>query len=265
MLYASLYALATPAIAMTYANTYGRFGVTDNLCDLSFAAVDASGHPAAMAAASLAQYFGVGNGVPPSAPIQVINNANPGGALNSPISMSPSTALADYNVDAALCQRALWTGSDANAQRVQKGVSETLRTANLHGKPAIIVHGRSDGLIPVPFTSRPYFGQNRGGSSYIEVTNAQHFDAFIDNAALPGYDSLFVPLHYYFVQAMDRMYANLRNRTPLPASQVVRTIPRGGTPGKAPALTSANVPPMVDTPAAGNAITYADGTVTIPD
>ena len=77
------------------------------------------------------------------------------------------------------------------------------------------MHGRNDGLIPVSFTSRPYFGQNRiveGAASklsYIEVTNAQHFDAFIDNAALPGYDSMFVPLHYYYVQAMDRMWAHL--------------------------------------------------------
>ena len=87
--------------------------------------------------------------------------------------------------------------------------------ANLHGKPAIIVAGRSDALIPVNMNARPYYGQNQlveGAASklvYIEVEYAQHFDAFIDNAALPGYDSNFVPLHYYFIQAMDRMWAYL--------------------------------------------------------
>jgi len=123
----------------------------------------------------------------------------------------------------------------------------------------------------VPFTSRPYFGLNNiveGSASqltYIEVTNAQHFDTFIDNAAVPGYDSLFVPLHYYFVKAMDAMYARLKSNTALPPSQVVRTVPRGGTPGAAPALTAANVPPMSAAPTAGNQITFSNNTVTIPD
>ena len=39
----------------------------------------------------------------------------------------------------------------------------------------------------------------------------------------------------------------------LPPSQVVRTTPRGGTPGAAPAITAANVPPTSAAPAAGNA------------
>ena len=43
-----------------------------------------------------------------------------------------------------------------------------------------------------------------------------------------------MPLHLYFNQAMDPMYDHLKNGTALPASQVVRTTPRGGTPGAAP-------------------------------
>ena len=64
---------------------------------------------------------------------------------------------------------------------------------------------------------------------------------------------------------MDAMYAKLKNKTALPPSQVVRTIPRGGTPGAAPAITVANVPSMSATPAAGNQITFSGNTVTIPD
>ena len=271
VLQASLYALATPAIAATYSNSYGRFSVLDNLCGLSFAATDATNKPVAIAPAALAVIFGTANGVPPGGGVNVVNNLSPGGALRDPVSISPSTGLLDFDIDAAICQRKLFTGSDANATRVKAGINELLRTANLHGKPAIIVHGRSDALIPVTFTSRPYFGQNKiveGAASqltYIEVTNAQHFDTFIDNAAVPGYDSLFVPLHYYFVKAMDAMYARLKSNTPLPPPQVVRTVPRGGTPGAAPALTLANVPPISAAPAAGNQITFSNNTVTIPD
>jgi hydroxybutyrate-dimer hydrolase len=270
-LHATHYTQATPPIAMTYANTYGKFGVADNLCGLSFAGVDAAGKPAPLSAAGLAQIFGTGNGVPPNSGVQIINNNNAAGAINSPLSVSPSTGLQDYNLDAAICQRNLITGTDANAVRVQNGIKEVLRTANLRGKPAIIVHGRADTLVPPAFTSRPYFGQNKiteGAASklvYIEVTNAQHFDAFIDNAALPGYDSNLVPLHYYYVQAMDRMWAHLTQSVPLPPSQVVRTVPRGGVAGAAPLITTLNVPPISSTPAAADQITFAGTTVTIPD
>ena len=271
IIHSSHYRFATPPVVMAYANTYGRFGVADNLCGFSYAATDASGKPVALAAASLAQIFGPFNGVGLSAGINIVNNLSPGGPLVDLASSSPSTGITDLNVDGAICQRNLWTGSDANAVREQNGVKEILRTGNLRGKPAIIVAGRADTLVPVNMNARPYFGQNKiveGASSklsYIEVTNAQHFDAFIDNAALPGYDSNFVPLHYYFIQAMDRMWANLTQNVPLPPSQLVRTTPRGGTPGAAPAITTANVPPISSTPAPGDVITFSNNTVTIPD
>ncbi len=270
-LHASHFTLAYPPVVTTYAIAYGRFGVADNLCGLSFAATDASGKPIPVAAAALAQTFGTGSGVPPMSTINIVNNNNPAGPLNNPISVSPSTGLQDYNIDAAICMRNLWIGNDANALRVQNGVKETLRSANLHGKPAIIVAGRSDAHVPVNFNGRPYFGQNRiveGSSSklsYIEVANAQHFEAFIDNPALPGYDSAFVPLHYYLLQALDLVYANLSAGAPLPPSQLVRTTPRGGAPGAAPAITTANVPPISMSPPVGDQITFSNNTVTVPD
>ncbi|MEP7208650.1 MAG: D-(-)-3-hydroxybutyrate oligomer hydrolase [Casimicrobiaceae bacterium] len=268
---ATHYTLAVPAVTISYANAYGRFGPADNLCGLSFAGVDATGAPAPLSAAALAQIFGTGNGVPPTGGTQIINNNSVGGPLNNPISVSPSTGKQDYNIDAAICLRNLWTGTDANAVRVQNGVKETLRTANLHGKPAIIVAGRADALVPVNFNARPYFGQNKmvEGSasklSYIEVTNAQHFDTFIDNGAVPGYDAAFVPLHYYFIQAMDLMWANLTQNAVLPPSQVVRTTPRGGAPGAAPVIGPANVPPISKNPAAADQITFSNNTVVVPD
>jgi len=271
LLHASHYAFVTPAIAMTYANSYGRFSVKDNVCGLSFGATDGTGKPVALGATALAQSFGSSSGVPPTIGINIINNNAPGGPVNSPASVSPSTGLLDFNIDAATCQRNLWTGTDAGATRVQAGVKDVYRTANLRGKPAIIVHGRADTLIPVSFSSRPYYGQNKiveGATSkltYIEVTNAQHFDTFISNPAFAGYDSMFIPLHYYFNKAMDAMYAQLTNNVPLPPAQVVRTIPRGGTPGSAPLITTANVPPISASPAAANQITFSGTTLTIPD
>jgi hydroxybutyrate-dimer hydrolase len=122
----------------------------------------------------------------------------------------------------------------------------------------------------VNHASRAYLALNRSveaGSqlNYYEVTNAQHFDAFIGNAALPGFDTRFIPLHRYFIQAMDLMYARLKTGAALPASQVVRTSPRGGAPGAAPAITTANVPPISATPAAADAITYSSNVLSVPD
>ena len=271
LLHASHYAFATPPVVATYANSYGRFSVADNLCGYSYAATDAANKPTALAPAALAQIFGPFNGVGLSAGINIVNNLSPGGPLRDPASISPSSGVLDFNADGANCHRNLWVGTDANAGRVKTGVAETLRTANLHGKPAIIVAGRADALIPVNMNARPYYGQNKlveGAASklvYVEVEYAQHFDAFIDNAGLPGYDSNFVPLHYYFIQAMDRMWAYLTSGTPLPPSQLVRTTPRGGAPGAAPQITTANVPPISSTPPVADQIFFSGNTVTVPD
>ena len=152
--------------------------------------------------------------------------------------------------------------------RVKQGLSEVLRSANLQGKPALIVHGRADTLVPVAFTSRPYFGLNKiveGANSklsYIEVANSQHFDAFL---GFPGYNARLVPLHRYFIQAMDMMYANLKTGAALPQSQVVRAVPRGLTGAVANPITAANVPPIKTVPALADQITFANNVVTIAD
>ena len=266
----SHYAFATLSVTLTYANSYARASVRDNLCGYSFGAAPVAGVPALLPATAAAQLFGTGNGVPPTSGINILNNNSVGGTANDAASVSPSTGLADFNVDGALCLRELWTGTSAQAQAVRSNVDAVKRSGNLRGKPAIIVHGRSDTLVPVNHTSRPYYALNKqvdSGSrlAYYEVTNAQHFDAFIDNAALGGYDSRAVPLHRYFNQAMDLMYNHLKSNAAIPPSQVVRTTPRGGTPGAAPAITAANVPPIAATPAQGDLITFSNNTLTIPD
>ncbi len=263
-LHASLYAFASPAIAVTYANTYGRDGVEDNLCGFSFAATP-TGVPAPLATANAAQMWAASNGIPPSNGVNIVNNASVGGPLLDSISVTPSTGRQDFNYDGAACLRNL-----LNDSAVRTGMDQVKRSGVLRGKPAAIVHGRDDGLVPVNHSSRAYYAQNKTFEPtsrlvYYEVTNAQHFDAFIGNAALPGYDTRYVPLHRYFNQAMDLVYDNLRNGTPLPPSQVVRTTPRGGAPGAAPPITPSNVPPIVPNPAGADLITFSGNTLTIPD
>jgi hydroxybutyrate-dimer hydrolase len=131
--------------------------------------------------------------------------------------------------------------------------------------PAVFVTGRNDGILPPNFASRAYFGLNnvvdgsRSSLRYYEVTNAQHLDSFNQ---FPGYNDKYIPLHRYFIQAMDLMYAHLRSGRALPPSQVVHTIPRGPA---APPITPANVPPIQDAPPAANVITFTGGQVRIPN
>ena len=263
------YSYVPQSISVTYANAYGRFSVADNLCGFSFAAVDATGAPAPLAATAEAVLFGTSNGIPPTGGISLINNA---------ANLEDRASTPDQDLAGALCLRALATGHDPatgavlpgprlfQTFRILEGVAEVLATGNLHGVPAIVVTGRSDDILPPNFASRAYFGLNkdvegrRSRLHYYEVTNAQHLDNII---ALPGFDTTLVPLHHYFVEAMDLMYAHLRNGAPLPESQVVHTTPRGGTPGAAPPLTLANVPPISTSPGA-NAITFGGGAVNIP-
>jgi hydroxybutyrate-dimer hydrolase len=268
LLQASHFLFASPAIAVTYANTYGRFGVNDNLCGFSFGAADAAGVPVAAAPAAIAQYFGTGNGVPPSGALALIYNNGATGPRNFGASISPSTGQFDFAFDGANCLRQLWTGSGPDAARVHAGVAEVYRGANLRGKPAIVVQGRNDTLIPANFSSRPYVLRNQlveGAASqlrYVEVTNAQHFDAFLPFA---GYDTRFVPLHVYYNRALDAMWAHLKAGTALPASQVVRTTPRGGVAGAAPAIDAANLPAIAAAPSAADAITISGNTLHVPD
>ena len=267
------------SISVTYNNTYGRFSVLDNLCNYSLAANAgvAGGPPVPLAAANEAQIFGTSNGIPPTSGVALINNAAPGGPKED------RGSTPNQNLDGALCLRAIATDKDPitgapltgaqsdQARRVRQGVEDILATGRLHRTPAIFVTGRNDGILPPNFTSRAYFGLNNvvdGSLSslrYYEVTNAHHLDSFNQFGkigSLSGYNELFIPLHRYFIQAMDLMYDHVRNGRPLPPSQVVHTTPRGAG---APPITAANVPPISDSPPASALITFTGGQVNIPN
>lgn len=278
------YALGNgPILSAMYPVSYGRFPVEANVCNTSFAAVNATGVPVAVSPTALAQSFATANGTANGTPATVVYNDSVGGAKAWQFAVSPSTGVADLGLDNALCQRALVTGADpvsgaaltaattptkAQSDAVRAGIAEVVLNGNLRGKPTIIVSGRSDALVPVNNNSRAYAAYNKvveGAASklrYVEVTNGQHFDTFLP---FSGFDTRFVPLHPYFNQAMDAMYAHLQSGAALPPSQVVRTTPRGGVPGAAPAITAANVPPFVAAPAAANQIGFAGTSLSVPN
>jgi hydroxybutyrate-dimer hydrolase len=269
------FANVSQSISVTYANAYGRFSVLDNLCaySLAAAAVGGGGSPGPLAAATEAQIFGTSNGIPPTSGIALINNAATGGPKED------RGSTPNQNLDGALCLRSLATGKNAvtgaplaglqedQADRIAEGAEEILATGKLHRIPAIFVTGRNDGILPPNFASRAYFGLNNvvdGSASalhYYEVTNAHHLDSFNQFA---GYNSMYIPLHRYFIQAMDIMYDHLKNGRPLPPSQVVHTTPRGaGAP--VPPITASNVPPIADAPPPGALITFTAHQVRIPE
>ena len=247
---------AVPAVAVTYADAYAKASVTANLCNFSFGTTSAAGAAGVSPAVSpMLTVFGNGNGVPPTNGINLVFASGAGAADHR-------LATADGSYAGASCLRTLWTNGTLTSS------VEAIRVnANLHGKPAIIVQGRADALVPINHASRPYLGLNQlseGGASklsFYEVTNAQHFDAFLGVA---GFDSRFVPLHYYNLQALNLMWSHLKNGTPLPPSQVIHTTPRGGTAGAAPALTTANLPSIAASPGV-NAITVSNGAVNVPN
>ena len=275
----SMFRFATNAIAVTYVNAAGRFSVTDNLCGFSFANTDAVGNVAPQLAVLQAGLFASGNGVPPTTGVNIVYNPSVGGAKLDFLAISPSTGVADFALDGALCLRGLVTGKDpvtrsplagqakAQSDRVRAGIAEVKLSGNLRAwRPAVIVAGRNDALLPVNHASRAYVARSQaehaGRLSYIEVTNAQHFDSFIALGPLLGYDTRFVPLHPYLFRALDAVWANLKQGTALPPSQVVRTTPRATS---VTPISAANVPNFVAEPLPADRIAMEGRTLVVPD
>lgn len=277
------FANTVESISVLYTNSYGRFGVEDNVCGFSYGAVDASGMPITATQTVLASQFSDSNGIPPSAGIALINDNAQGGPSENRNSVS-SNGVQDQNLEGALCLRRLYTGQNMDGspltdtlelqqhQRIVQGISEIQANGNLKDIPMVIVNGRNDAVLAPNHTSRAYYALNRATNvtntvRYYEILNAHHLDAFND---FPGYNSGFVPLHHYFFQALDLMHAYLSSGTPLPPSQVVPTTPRGLTSqGVVPPITRANVPPIANDPVDATLITTsgdAQGiTLTVPD
>nr|WP_242477987.1 D-(-)-3-hydroxybutyrate oligomer hydrolase [Rubrivivax gelatinosus] len=257
--------VAPGATANKYANSQGRFGVEDKLCGYTIAASDSNGKPRAATAAEMATIFVSASGGAPVGAIDLINERDPRGPTRDSVSMSPSTNRLDYNLDGALCMRELITGNNDEAQRVQRGIAELRAKATQGGRPVIVLHGREDARVPATFSGRPYVALNslkEGSASqvrYVEITHINHF-------GWPGqFDAKYVPLAYYEEQALDMMWKHLKSQAALPPNQVVRTVSRGGVPGKATQLEQSNLPAISMQPASQDLIRVDSGRIVLPD
>lgn len=293
-------------IAVAYALAYGRFGVEDNLCGFSFAGAGDRLQPAPLDRSRLAAFFVQSTGIPPSPPVpmnpaqietlsqmdselspplipigevELINNHSKGEPRVSRYSV-PEKGEMDMNLDGMLRLRRLAAGADESGnplsgedlerhRRIQSGIDEVRASGDLRGLPGVIVHGRSDAILPPNHTARPYVHENfrvEGEQSrlrYYEVVNAHHMDAF---NALPGFGPLFVPLHRYLIQALELLHDHLAVGAPLPPSQVVRTRPRGADEnGEVPPITLENVPPISAEPDSKDRIRIMDEVLHVPD
>lgn len=296
-LHGPVYVRSMAGYVMAYGNAYAKLSALDNLCDMSYASTDADGVPVISPLAVRRSLFADGNGMPPYGGIELINNASAGGARIWTKGVSPTTGRKDYSFDTAYCLRSFALGKDpisgtplvdsetrdadgkllsqdfsgTRASNIKASVSEIKLSATLQGRPAIILHGRNDALFPVNHSSRPYVAKSlaldgaRSQLRYYEVLNAQHYEAALGDPAMRGFDSRYVPLRPYLLQSLDLMFDHLTLKQPLPDSQVLRTVPRGGIPGSAPAVSGNNVPPIARSPAAADIIRFSGATLSIPN
>ncbi|MDQ3495154.1 MAG: D-(-)-3-hydroxybutyrate oligomer hydrolase [Pseudomonadota bacterium] len=200
------------AVAVTYASTYGRYGVGEHPCGYSFAAQAAEGSPRAATAAQRAAWGAESSGIPPGAGVGIVDT---------------QLAAPDFTLPGLQCLRALWNGQGTDADRLRQGVAEIRAAPPREGLPVVVIHGTDDGPVPMAFTSAPYVAMAQAAGRdvrYWQVRNAQHFDAFL---GLPDYAARYVPLLPYMYAALDRVWAHLDGGVPLPGDAVIQTVPRG--------------------------------------
>ncbi len=200
------------AVNVTYASSYVRAGASDMPCGYRFQAMDAKGAVHTATAAEQAAWWSDSSGIPPGAGVGIVESKVSG---------------ADPLLPGLQCLRALWTGDDAMAQRLRKGVAETRAKLPAHGLPILVIHGSEDGLVPEAFSGGAYVAwAKRGGAqvSYWKVDHAQHFDAFL---GLPPLAARYVPLLPYAYRGLDQMWAHIANNGALPADAHITPAPRG--------------------------------------
>lgn len=198
------------SVAVTYASAYGRYPDDAHPCGYTFSAVKEDGTTRATTAPERAAWSSEAAGIPPGAGVGIV----------------PSAATAD-SLAGLHCLRGLWDGRGADTDRVRGGIGALQVAAPSAGLPVMVIHGLDDGLIPPAFTSAPYVAAARAAGSNVhhwQVSNVQHFDAFL---GLPAYAGQYLPLLPYVYEALDRTWAHLESGSPMPADAVIATTPRG--------------------------------------
>lgn len=259
-------------LAAVYSNAHARTNLTDHLCGVSIAPIDAQGAPKELPAAIRTQLCGWSNG------LGYFIGSEATGVIDD-------QAATPGSLGAALCFRSLVTSAPyarqntvearwVDATRTRAGMEEVRASGNLHGKPAIILHGRSDPLLPPNHTSRAYVGLNkivegeRSQLSYVEVVNGNHFDSFIPlfGGAIPVFGpNTLIPMHYYFEQALSLMRDHLLDKggTALPPSRVlVGSV--ANKPWDTLAKARLDMPDLTSSPPPDKSITFNNRILSIP-
>ena len=206
------------AVGSAYASAYGRYGIEENPCGYRWSAQEKTFAPRAVTAAERAAWWADASGIPPGAGVGLVD--------------AKASGTTDPTFVGLQCLRALWDGQGADAERVRKGIEALRAGPPRNGLPVVVVHGASDGLVPMAFSSAPYVAAARAAGRedvrFWQVRNAQHFDAFL---GLPVYSAQYVPLLPYVYAALDSAWAHLETGAPLPADADIATTPRAA--GKA--------------------------------
>lgn len=195
-------------VLATYLQSYAAAGVADPLCGYRFALLGPDGKPSASSAAQRALWGSDFSGLAPSSGIQLIDERS---------AHDDDPALAGL-----LC--AYQSIHDPKADRQEK-----LRAAIMAVQaepqrlrvPVILVHGTSDSLVPIEFTSEPYAEAARASGATLSlwrVQGAQHFDAFL---AFPSYGQAYTALLPHVYHAMAAALEQLNNPSAWPGDRSI--------------------------------------------
>ena len=185
------------SILAGYVSAYARTPVGANPCGFYYTADDAQKKSRAATATEKAMWWSDASGIPTGAGVNLHHD--------NPDIYAQIQCLAEKRNDPTVAASILATRSAAPANR------------NL---PVFVVHGKSDGLVPIQYTSIPYVAMTRASGhqriAFWQIDNAQHFDAFL---AFPGYGDKFAPLLPHVYGALDAAWNTVVNGAPMPADR----------------------------------------------
>jgi hydroxybutyrate-dimer hydrolase len=273
-------------VMATYASTYGKFHVEDQLFGISFSQVEGSSaavprFPALYSSRDInVNMIGENLLGGASKMMKLINNNADiagGGSRENYLSTNEGETSPDGNLTAALqyfkmsipglrewIKAGHWlTYKELRTfLRIQKGIRKTVLTGRLRGKPTILIQGRSDEVVHINHGSRAYYarylqrGDDADKMAFLEIENGHHLEMF--NARIPDYGTNSSYIHPYYDDAVGMMIDHLKNGIPLPGSQVVRAQKKGTGD-----ITPDMFPEIQMTPGPDDAIVWDDATNTL--